>query len=226
MARLHPDLESAQALLPTDLPVALLTRHSVRELVQNGFAGYDVPLTAEGVRLAEHWGGRLTRPVAGFWSSPVGRCLDTARAMARGAELTFEVAQALELVEPGCFVEDVAAVMPVFLAMGPVAFASQHLSRPVSGLRSPAEGTAKVLAHIQRSLGAAGSLTVHVTHDTILAACIYHLAGRDAITEADWPWMMEGAWLWFEADHVHWIWRGQPGRRALVSLDQAERRAG
>ena len=56
------------------------------------------------------------------------------------------------------------------------------------------------------TLGPAGSLTVHVTHDTILAAFIYHLIGRDHLREQDWPWMLEGAWLWFEEpDTVCWI---------------------
>lgn len=212
MAGLHPAQLSGVNRLPTDLPVALLTRHSLRE-VGTGIPSYDLPLTAEGVMLAEQWGGQLPRPLHAFHSSPVGRCMDTAQAMARGAGVDLRVAIALTLVEPGCFVESIRDVGPVFLEMGPIAFANRHLQAPLQGLLSPEEGSAKIIRHLRGSLGQPGSLTIHVTHDTILAAFISHLLGRSRIEEEDWPWMMEGAWLWFEDDHLHWIWRGEAGRR-------------
>ena len=85
---LHPNLEPSLALLPADKPVILLTRHSLRELApNNGVPSYDLPLTPEGVVLAEQWGRRLDRPISAFYSSPVGRCVDTAKAMSLGAGL-------------------------------------------------------------------------------------------------------------------------------------------
>ncbi|HET8731866.1 MAG TPA: histidine phosphatase family protein, partial [Moraxellaceae bacterium] len=85
MAELHPDMAPAVALLPADRPLILLSRHSVREEAPNGIAGYDLPLTEEGIRLAEEWGTRLPGPLHALHSSPVGRCVDTATALARGA---------------------------------------------------------------------------------------------------------------------------------------------
>ena len=79
MARLHPRLLEALNLLPKDKPVHLLTRHSVRELAKNGFADYRLPLTPEGIDMAREWGTQLARPVEAFYSSPVGRCVNTAR---------------------------------------------------------------------------------------------------------------------------------------------------
>lgn len=141
--------------------------------------------------------------------------MDTAMAMARGACADLAVSPAMTLVEPGCFVEDIVSVGPVFLKMGAVDFANRHLNEPLPGLLSPRAGSTKIIRHVRESLGPAGSLTVHVTHDTILAAFIYHLIGRPRIDEADWPWMMEGVWLWFEGDDVRWIWRGEPGQRDI-----------
>ena len=46
----------------------------------------DLPLTPEGIVLAEAWGGLLERPLHLALSSPVGRCVDTARAILAGAE--------------------------------------------------------------------------------------------------------------------------------------------
>ena len=85
MARLHPRLHDALRFLPTDRPAHLLTRHSVREQAKHGFADYRLPLTEEGVAMARQWGTQLERPVAALYSSPVGRCVATAQAMAEGA---------------------------------------------------------------------------------------------------------------------------------------------
>lgn len=219
MASLHPALAASTALLPTDRALLLLTRHSVREHAPNGIAGYELPLTPEGVRLAEEWGGALPRPLYALHSSPVGRCVDTASALARGAGLELPVRTSFNLVEPGCYVHAVGQVGPLFLQLGPLAFANRHFSEDLAGILTPAQGAAKLLRHLQAEMGPPGTLTVHVTHDTILAAFIYHLMGRDHLHEEDWPWMLEGAWLWFDdADTVNWVWRGEHGRRNIAAL--------
>lgn len=220
MAELHPDLAPAMALLPRDRPLLLLTRHSVRETAPNGIATYDLPLTEEGVALAVDWGGRWSFPLHGMYSSPVGRCVDTASALARGAGCPdLAVKTSHMLVEPGCYVQSIGHVGPLFLQLGPLAFANRHLSEALHGILSPEAGAERLLRHLYASQGHAGSLTVHVTHDTILAAFIYHLIGREHLHEDDWPWMLEGAWLWFDdADTVRWIWRGGFGQRTLPVL--------
>lgn len=219
MAKLHPKLTSALGLLPKDRPLALLTRHSVREAAPNGIATYDLPLTAEGVRLAEEWGRQLPWPLHGLHSSPVGRCVDTATALARGAgRPELDVTTSTTLVEPGCYVHSLGHVGSLFLQLGPLAFANRHFSESLEGILSPEQGGAKLLKHLYEHQGPAGSLTVHVTHDTILAAFIYHLMDHAPLDEADWPWMLEGAWVWFDdADTVRWVWRGEFGQRNIAA---------
>lgn len=216
---LHPNLESSLVLLPADKHVILLTRHSLRELApNNGIPSYDLPLTPEGVALAEQWGRRLHRPISAFYSSPVGRCVDTAKAMSLGAGLALPITQTTVLVEPGCFVHSIRQVGGLFLQMGPIAFANHHFSQPLEGILSPKEGASKIIQHLYESQQQqhAGTFSVHVTHDTILAAFIYHLLQQTTIAEHDWPWMMEGAWLWFDDSTLHWIWRGQLGQVDLA----------
>ncbi|MED5238083.1 MAG: histidine phosphatase family protein [Pseudomonadota bacterium] len=222
MARLHPRLLEALNLLPKDKPVHLLTRHSVRELAKNGFADYRLPLTPEGIEMARDWGSKLNRPVETFYSSPVGRCVNTAKAMAEGAVKAGLMAQAPEeievdttLVEPGCYVVDINEVGPTFFKLGAFRFLNQHLQEPFEGMLSPAEGRAKLAAYLQEREPEPGNLNVHVTHDTILAVLVAELHGRRQITEDDWPWMMEGLWVWFSPGQMHWIWRGDHGRCAL-----------
>ena len=221
MAKLHPLLADALPLLPQEHPVHLFTRHSVREEAPQGFADYRLPLTAEGVALAKAWAGQLQRPVRAFYSSPVNRCVDTAKAMAETCIPAAETSPPIEttplLVEPGCYVEDIRLAGPVFMKKGAMGFLNRHLSTGVEGVLSPEEGQRKLIAHLRQPHVLPGELVVHVTHDTILAAFMASLMGLERLTSDDWPWMMEGAWLWFAENQLHWIWRGASGQLPLPS---------
>lgn len=215
MAKLHPQLKTGLGLVPEDQPVHLLTRHSVREMAKNGFADYRLPLTPEGVEMARSWGGELGRPVQHCFSSPVGRCVDTATAMLEGLEAAglqaapVEIEHVQTLVEPGCYVEDIARVGPRFLELGAIGFLNHHLNGELDGLLTPALGHQKLVRYLRERDPAPGHLALHVTHDTILMAFIAEMLGLRQVSDADWPWMMEGVWLWFDDDGLHWIWRGE-----------------
>jgi len=221
MARLHPNLKDALHLLPADKPAHLFTRHSVRELASDGFADYRLPLTEEGVRIAEEWGQELGRPIAAFYSSPVGRCVDTAIALRTGGlragliEHELPIATCAELVEPGCYVEDINIAGPAFFKMGAVAFINQHLCEGIDGLLTPIEGQEKLINYLLARQPHSASLAVHVTHDTILMAFVASLTGLSEVSGQDWPWMMEGLWLWLDETSLHWVWRGQHGSKLL-----------
>lgn len=218
--RLHPALIPSLSELPEHLPVALLTRHSIREEGANRFATYDVPLTPEGVALAKVWGERLPRPLCGLYSSPVGRCVATAEAIANGAGVQLPVETHMALVEPGSYVKDISQVGGLFLKLGPLGFANKHLRNEVRGVLSPQQGALQLLQHLQGKLGAPGTLAVHVTHDTILAAFIYFLRGQNELEQSHWPWMMEGAFVWFDDGVAHWLWRGERGQIGISRLHE------
>lgn len=219
MEQLHPALLKSLDRLPDDRGVVLLTRHSIREQPQGRFAGYDVPLTEAGVELAKAWGGALRRPLHKVLSSPVGRCTDTAKAMLEGAAASLCVDTHPLLVEPGSFVHDISAIGRLFLELGPVQFANRHFAGELAdGVLAPPVGTARIIALAREHAGPAGSLSLLVTHDTILAAVIHTLRAARSISEEDWPWMMEGAFLWFDDAQVHWLWRGEPGSSSLAEL--------
>lgn len=218
MEGLHALLPSLDRL-PDDRGVVLLTRHSIREEPRGGFAGYDVPLTPEGVALARAWGGALRRPLHTVLSSPVGRCVDTAQAMLDGAAASLAVDRHHLLVEPGSFVRDLGAIGKLFLELGALGFANRHLAGDLAeGMLSPEEGTARVIALARNHVGPPGTISLLVTHDTILAAVIHTLRTTRSIGEGEWPQMMEGAFFWFDDEQVHWLWRGEVGCRPLAGL--------
>jgi hypothetical protein len=131
--------------------------------------------------------------------------------MAEGAGTQLPVQTHATLVEPGSYVQDLPVAGPYFMKLGPLAFAQKHLRNEVRGVLSPDEGARRLLDHLQDATGEVGAISLHVTHDTILASFIYYLRQQSDIDEEHWPWMMEGAFLWFDGSEVNWIWRGEHG---------------
>ena len=78
-------------LVPKDKGAVLLLRHSLRNEIPDGTHGLDIPLTPEGVLLAEQWGKDLSWTIGGIKSSPIGRCVQTGNAIISGKGLDCEV---------------------------------------------------------------------------------------------------------------------------------------
>lgn len=221
-------LKAIDLLPDAQTPVTLFTRHSIREIVVGqGLAGYNLQLTEQGRDLAEAWGGYLVgntdRVIQHCISSPIQRCVDTAALMIRGADgITIEpnthhieiIEQGL-LVEPGSFVLDIKQAGPYFQKQGALGFINSFVNNALPGMKHPIHGVVDVLeliynTHPTNQYG----LSLAVSHDTILAAIIALISGRNEVTQADWPDMMEGLFVWFEGDEfleskLKWIWRGQ-----------------
>ena len=221
-------LKAIDLLPDAQTPVTLFTRHSIREIVVGqGLAGYNLQLTEQGRDLAEAWGGYLVgntdRVIQHCISSPIQRCVDTAALMIRGADgITLEpnthhieiIEQGL-LVEPGSFVLDIKQAGPYFQKQCALGFINSFVNNALPGMKHPIHGVVDVLeliynTHPTNQYG----LSLAVSHDTILAAIIAVISGRNEVTQADWPDMMEGLFVWFEGDEfleskLKWIWRGQ-----------------
>lgn len=226
-------LHAIDLLPPTDIPVSLFTRHSLREMVSGqGLAGYDLQLTAQGRDLALSWGDYLTthsdRVIQQCISSPIQRCVDTAALMLEGASgqvLNSSTAKTRDttiieqglLVEPGSFVLDIKLAAPYFREQGALGFINSFINQRLPGMKHPIGGVLDILELLYNSQShQTASLSLAVSHDTILAAILAVIAGRQNISPEDWPEMMEGMFVWFEGDafehsRLKWIWRGQLG---------------
>lgn len=212
---LHPRQEQALSLLPTSAGVVLLTRHSIREQADNAMPGFDIPLTPEGFALAVKWGARLSRPIHHVYSSHSPRCVHTGEAMLQGGGSSQAVEIHEKLCEPGCYVADMRVAGPTFVALGPVDFVSGTLRDEVDGMFAMREGTGRFLQMLKATQPTDPAITVCVTHDTILSTFVYDLENRRQLDDDDWPWMLEGVFLWFDEQDVHWVWRGTYRQRKL-----------
>lgn len=235
MLKLLPQsmLHAIDLLPPTCIPVSLFTRHSLRELVGGqGLAGYDLQLTPEGRDLAQCWGQYLTersdRVIQHCISSPIQRCVDTAALMLEGAtgqqirssfhpSINPPIIEQGLLVEPGSFVLDIKLAAPYFREQGALGFINSFINQRLPGMKHPIRGVIDVLQLLFQSQSQqAASLSLAVSHDTILAAILAVISDRQQILSQDWPDMMEGMFVWFEGDvfedsQLKWIWRGQLG---------------
>lgn len=221
-------------LLPdANTPVTLFTRHSVREVVAGqGLAGYDLQLTEAGRELAFDWGQYLSqhtdRNIQHCISSPIQRCIDTAALMIEGADQVLnqqnthriEIIEQGLLVEPGSFVLDIQQAGPYFRQQGALGFINSFVNHALPGMKHPISGAVDVLELIYNTHPQSSGLSLAVSHDTILAAILAVIAGRNQITQQDWPEMMEGVFVWFEGDEfldskLRWIWRGERHELAI-----------
>ena len=198
------------ALVPPGVDAALVLRHAEREAIPSGTFGEDVRLTSQGVAAAERLGSTLSvRDLAAMRSSPLVRCLDTARAMARGAGWEADVVPDRLLGDPGPFVVDPEISGPLFLEVGIRELARWQLDcgDPPPGMRPTNEGAELLLNMIAGGLGRNGRLHVHVTHDAILAV----LAGdlyRLNVDGFGWPGYLDGLLLWRSGGLLHFSWPG------------------
>ena len=171
-------------------------RHSARPPILDPALTYEIGLTEEGVRTAEALGSLLKewfRP-GRLMAAPVGRCLDTAAAIARGASWPETVVADERLSHP-------------FMAQ---AFQMVALGQTNGVLPVPVRITLDLLLHAPElaPYQEAPRLDVMVTHDTVLGALVGALM-RVPITEKTWPEFLEGIFVWNVGDQVHARWRGE-----------------
>ena len=177
---------------PTDRPVTLMMRHSIRYPITDWATGDTVGLTPEGFEIAEQFGtvlGMLRQP-GRLLSSPVGRCMDTAHSIVKGAGWmgTIDVHPMLHhpFVEPDWqLLEEKnhnGSVPQAILALLDLVNDNQH-TEPVMDLL--------------------------VTHDSVLGSMIGYLLGLPVFGEKHWPGFLEGIYFWKESGETVMVWRGQ-----------------
>ncbi len=183
---------------PDDRRVALILRHSVRYPIVDEESVITAGLTPEGVRLAEELGARLAeiRPVQWIITNYINRCIDTAKAISRGAEFVSGLVQDHRLSHP--------FIGPVWDAL-PIAWPKDPMPHQVR----------EVLEMVFSTEDVPGALDVYVTHDTIVGVMAGYFMDED-FDPSNWPEYLEGILLWQDQDELCAMWRGKVRRFAGV----------
>ena len=197
------------ATVPEEVNVSLVIRHAKREEIPEGTFGHNVNLTAQGLQAAEQLGAALSeKRTINVVSSPVPRCMQTAKGILDGAGSSVEVITDRSLGDPGAFIVDREIAGPLFLELPIPEIARRQLQDATSppGMRRTKEGVAILLDLVTKNLGGTGRLDVFVTHDVILAVLVGNNLGL-TIEETGWPDFLEGLLVWRSDSSFHASWR-------------------
>lgn len=210
---------------PTDRAIVVLLRHSVRDHLPPGDAGYVLPITDVGRRLALELGGHLRGRLRTLHASPLLRCVQTAQALAEGAGVSLAVVPSRLLGDPGVFVLDGRRAWANWERLGHEGV-MRHLVSDTAALAGMARPDEAARFLVQSMLGEAANrpgVHVFVTHDSLVTATAARLLGRP-LGRDDWPWYLEGAFFWPSEGGVHVAYRDEeavhPG--SLCGLAEAD----
>lgn len=193
---------------PIDRAVVVLLRHSVRDQLPAGDAGYVLPITDIGRRLAIELGEILRGRLRTLHASPLIRCIQTAEALAKGAQAKLSIIPNRLLGDPGAFVLDGQRAWMNWEQLSHEVV-MDHLvteTEALPGMARPDEA-ARFLVRSMLAV-AAGEPGVHifVTHDSLVTATAARLLGGK-LGFNDWPWYLEGAFFWETENGLHTMYR-------------------
>lgn len=196
------------ARTPLDRPIALLLRHSVRDELPPGDAGYVLPITDVGRQLACQLGKALGKRLRTLHASPLVRCVQTAEALQSGAGTKLPIIRDRLLGDPGIYVIDGRRAWSNWETRGHEGV-MEHLmsaSDSLPGMARPDEAARFLVHHLLAVAGNNPGIHVFVTHDLLVAATAARLLGKRLDPDA-WPWYLEGAFFWRAEDGLRIAYR-------------------
>ena len=194
--------------VPRDTTTALLMRHAARHPISDPMNYAEAELTEEGIRTAEELGTLVSDHFSAgrLVSSPVGRCLATCEALARGAgwEAAVQIDERLrhEFMAPAWFL--VERKRPP----GPLPFQVRAALRLMLPVKEELPVSLNLPCRKRTEAEARPVLDVFVTHDTVLGAIVGSLLGAPVLG-TNWPRYLEGVLLWRADERIHIRWRGE-----------------
>ncbi len=223
--RIPPSVLRGLMEMPKDRPIALLLRHSVRDELPPGNAGNSLPITADGIHLAQELGGLIGDRLRSLHTSPLTRCVQTAEALNDGAGTNLSIVHDRLLGDPGVFVIDGQQAQLNWEKLGHEGV-MQHLvvyDEALPGMARP-EPAARFLVHHMLSVaGDVPGLYLFVTHDSLVTASAARLLRQQLGINA-WPWYLEGAFFWRKKEGLYTKYRDHhhlavPGALCSLSKD-------
>ena len=181
--------------LPDNSTHSLLVRHSDRDKIAKGTFGNDVPLNEKGLQNALAFGQGLSGlKINRIFSSPVGRCIQTAEQIRKGCGQDIEIFESNALGLPGLHINDEVAAGSYFLEHGLHKIYEQF----VEGIEMPGmvhrDDLGKILTEFIVGNSAESGLTIFVSHDSLITQYRYCL-DQTIYTRENWLDFLSGLLL-------------------------------
>ena len=187
--RIPPSVLRLVESAPHDRAVVVLLRHSIRDPLPQADAGYVLPITDAGRRLARELGGLLRGRLRTLHTSPLARCTQTAEALAEGAGAELPIVASRLLGDPGVFVLDAQLAWTNWERLGHEGVMRHLVSEGAAlpGMARPDDAARFLVRSMLSTAENQAGIHVFVTHDSLVTATAAHLLGRE-LEVKDWPW--------------------------------------
>lgn len=184
-------------------------RHAERKAIPQGELGHALKITQEGIdktlSLGVHFENRLIK----IYSSPVRRCLETAKHLKSIAKYPI-VKKNKMLGDPGVFVENPEIASKVFFQFEPIEIATALLNKksPIPGFCLSVKGAVKKLLSHLFELSVEKGVYLFITHDSILGVVNGFLFPHEKLTEV-WPDFLDAVFLYQKEGLLYAVFRGE-----------------
>lgn len=175
--------------------LSLLIRHADRDQIPEGSFGNEVLLNEKGKQNSLKFGESLSKlQVNRIFTSPVGRCVQTAEHISKGYGRNIEIIETIALGNPGIPIFDDKLAGEYYLQHGGFGM-YQHFTqgKKISGVLPIEEMKISMTDFIDKNTTENG-LTLFVSHDMIIAMYHYCL-NRMIYTKENWVNYLSGLTL-------------------------------
>ncbi len=209
-------MEKSAALIPMNLNVKLIIRHSFRPTLQGTLKHQDVRLTSEGISLASSFGDSIDYVIGELHSSSIPRCIETIESIMANRCENHKINCSSEVLTD-VFAIDRELANQSFKTIGSlkeIVFLQQEKRCPM-GFRNRDDCVKLLLDYIFHTGGELGKLDLYCTHDLQIALLNSALFSPHASLEeikSIWPNMLEGMFFWGCREDFCCVWRGKSQR--------------
>jgi hypothetical protein len=172
--------------------LSLLIRHGDRDAIPDGSFGNEVLLNEKGKQNAKSFGESLSeRKLNKIFTSPVGRCIQTAEFITKGYGSPVEIIETTALGAPGLHIADEKIAGEYYLQHGGLKMYGHFMQ----GVKIPGvpkiEGIRNSLTNFLSENTNDNGLTLFVSHDMLIA--FYHFSiNKKVYTKDNWINYMTG----------------------------------
>ncbi len=172
--------------------ISLLLRHADRDDIPQGSFGNEILLNEKGIQNAISFGENLAnKKINRIFTSPVGRCVQTAEYITQGYGKSVEIIETVALGAPGLHISDEKIAGDFFLEYG----FDEMYNRFMQGEKIPGIPSVNVLNHrittflIENTTQ--NGRTLFITHDMLIV--FYHYSiNKKVYTKDNWVNYMTG----------------------------------
>lgn len=168
-------------MVPDGASFAMLLRHAERGELKDGEMGEDCLLTSKGLSDARSFGeGMAKAGISHAFSSPVPRCVDTAKEILNGVgNDKAEIIMRKKLGDYGIYVTDKAAATRAFMQYGNMGVIERFVKdRGLEGFISLEKGCGMFMSEVYDDMRKGDTHNIYLSHDMILIPLITYFTGE------------------------------------------------